>query len=99
MYGAKRTDGGCSQRGADDVRSDGDLYKHKVVIIIVSVIAFTALIVILWYALMNKDKHFEWNQTPNNIYSDTIVMAADIDYPPFSFIDANGPYNLRRRRV
>lgn len=62
-------------------------------IVVAAITVALAAVVAIWWLTLNKHKDFDWNPEPNNIYTDTIVAAADMDYPPFSFIDESGVYS------
>lgn len=61
------------------------------VLMATAVIIAVALIVTLLSLHVGRD--FSWEITPQDMeYEDTLIVAADKDYPPYSFIDAQGSY-------
>lgn len=56
---------------------------------VVSVCVILALIIVVSaWDMINPEE--EWNPPAQGKYAETIVVAADKDYPPFSFVDKNG---------
>lgn len=58
--------------------------------ILAAVIIIIMVIVLFFLYISKQSRTPELTAKPNNIYKDTLVVAADIDYEPYTFLDENG---------